>query len=123
MLTQLQMQNNDLLAGNNSQNETIICWLDRIAHVLCGIKHNTDAEVKLQTYLADILELVHAREAMEVATHHGLKERIDKCCPDLVPKPQPCFEDCEAPTPPVYRPMKPDWKPIHFEQPEITRKD
>ncbi len=124
VLIQLQIQNNDLLASNDKQNQTIICWLDHVAHVLCDIKHNTDAEVSLQKHISatlsnvdDILELVHAREAMEVMNQNELKKRLEECCPKVEPAPQPCFENCESPRLPDYNPVKPDWTPIHYATP------
>ncbi len=121
VLIQLGIQNNDLLASNDKQNQTIICWLDHVAHVLCDIKHNTDSEVKLQkemsatlSHLDDILELVHAREALEVLNQQELEKRLEECCPKEVPAPQPCFENCESPRLLDYHPVKPDWQPIHY---------
>jgi hypothetical protein len=123
-LIQAQLQNNELLAGNNEQNETIICWLDRIAHVLCDIKHNTDTEVQLQiemsatlSHIDDVLELVHSREALEVQNRYSLENRLAECCPEDEPEPQPCFTDCEGPRLPEPVPFDLDWKPIQFEQP------
>ena len=124
VLIRLGIQNNDLLASNDKQNQTIICWLDHIAHVLCDIKHNTDTEVKLQkemsatlSHLDDILELVHAREALEVLNQQELEKRLEECCPKEEPAPQPCFENCESPRLPDYQPVKPDWQPIHYTTP------
>lgn len=124
VLIQLGIQNNDLLASNDKQNQTIICWLDHIAHVLCDIKHNTDTEIKLQREMSttlehvdDILELVHAREAMEVMNQNEIEKRLDECCPKEEPVPQPCFENCASPTLPDYHSVKPDWKPIQYNRP------
>lgn len=124
VLIQLGMQNNDLLAANDKQNQTIICWLDHIAHVLCDIKHNTDAEVKLQkemsatlSHLDHILELVHSRAAMEVLNQEKLEHRLEECCPKKEPVPGPCFENCAAPALPDYNPIKSDWTPIHYNRP------
>lgn len=128
VLISLQIQNNELLAGNNEQNKTMICWLDRIAHVLCDIKRNTDAEVELQeeisttlTHLDDILELVHSREAMEVANRYDMEDRLEVCCPEEEVEPKPCFRDCESPKLADYKPAQPDWKPVHFEQPKDNK--
>lgn len=124
VLIQLGIQNNDLLASNDKQNQTIICWLDHVAHVLCDIKHNTDTEIKLQkemsttlSHLDDVLELVHAREAMEVKNQYDLESRMEECCPKKDPDPQPCFRDCESPRLPDYNPVKTDWKPIRYPTP------
>jgi hypothetical protein len=121
VLIQLQIQNNNLLADNNKQNTTIICWLDHIAHVVCDIKHNTDTEVKLQTEMAatlshldDVMELVHAREAMEIKNQYEMEKRLEECCPKEEPAPQPCFKDCESPKLLDYNPVRPDWQPIRY---------
>jgi hypothetical protein len=123
VLIKLQTQNNDLLASNDKQNQTIICWLDHVAHVLCDIKHNTDTEVKLQkemeatlSHLDDVLKLVHAREAIEVGNQYDLEKRLQECCPEKEPEPQPCFKNCESPKLPDYNPVKTDWKPIIYQQ-------
>lgn len=128
-LIQLQAQNNQLLAGNNQQNETIICWLDKIAHVLCDIKRNTDKEVSLQkdmsttlTHLDDIFELAHAREAVEVTNRYALEERIAECCPPKEERPKPCFENCIAPRLPDFKPIRTDWKPVQFEKPKEDKR-
>jgi len=124
VLIQLQIQNNDLLASNNEQNKTIICWLDHVAHVACDIKHNTDAEVKLQkeiltrlSHLDNVVELVHAREAMEIKNQQELAKHLEECCPKKEPEPQPCFKDCESPKLSGYNPIKTDWKPIRYSTP------
>lgn len=124
VLVQLQQQANDLLASNDKQNQTIICWLANIAHVLCDIKRDSDEEVRLQKELVksiehvdDILTLVHSREAMEVHNQHELEERIEHCCPKKEPEPKPCFSECAAPALPDYHPIKSDWTPIRFPRP------
>lgn len=122
VLIQLQAQNNNLLAANDKQNETIICWLYNIANVLCDIKRNTDTEVQLQKNISaalahanKILELVHAREAIEVERQDAIEQRMDKCCPKPEPPVQPCFKECEPPRLPDYNPIKIDWKPVHYQ--------
>jgi hypothetical protein len=123
LLIQLEMQSNDLLASNDKQNQTIICWLDHIAHVLCDIKHNTDTELKVQknisatlTDLDDVFDLVHAREAMEVRNQRQVEKRLEECCGKPDPEPPPCFQNCEAPKLPDYHPIKSDWKPVRFDR-------
>jgi hypothetical protein len=121
VMIQLQAQNNDFLAANDKQNETIICWLHNIANLLCEIKRDSDAEVHMQktisttlTRLDKVLELVHARETVEVERQDGLERRMEECCPIKEPEPQPCFSVCESPQLPSYRPIQSDWKPIKF---------
>lgn len=121
VLIQLQAQNNELLAANNEQNKTIICWLDNIADVLCEVKRNTDDEVKLQTdisetlhHVDDITELANSREAIDVANRYALEDRMDECCPDKEEPVRPCFEECKPPKTPDFKPIKNDWKPVQF---------
>jgi len=124
VLIKLQTQSNDLLATNNKQNATIICWLDHIAHVACDIKHNTDAEVKLQkeisatlSHLDQVSNLVHSREAVEIRNQQEFVKRLEECCPTDEPRPQPCFKDCASPKLPDFQPIKSDWQPIRFTTP------
>lgn len=119
----LQHQTNDLLHVNNQQNEVIICWLKNIAKVLCDIKHNTDASVKLVKeinltliHIDKITELVHAAQAMEVLKHKELQDKIEVCCPPKHPEPGPCFEACESPHYPPYKPVDIKWSPIKYDQ-------
>lgn len=121
MLIALGMQANHLLSENNEQNRTMICWLTNIANTLCDVKRNTDKEVALQTDLSatlhhmdDIGELVHSREAMDVANHYELEERVNKCCPPKEEPVRPCFDPCVAPKPAKFEPIKTDWKPVKY---------
>lgn len=66
----------------------------------------------LLTHMDDILELVHAREAMDILNRNDLKTQIEECCRKEEPPPKPCFDECESPRLPEYRPIKQDWKPI-----------
>lgn len=121
ILIALGMQANQLLADNNKQNDTIICWLTNIANTLCDIKRNTDKEVALQTDLSatlhhidDITELVNGHEAVEVANRNELKQRLDECCPPKTEPVRPCFEPCTSPKTTGFVPIKIDWKPVAF---------
>jgi hypothetical protein len=121
VLIALQLQNNNLAAENNKQNATVICWLDNIANVLCDIKRNTDQEVLLQTRMATtldhvdaVLEQAYPAGALAVRKLDELEQRIERCCPDKVPEPEPCFRRCEAPQLIPYEPIRTDWKPVDF---------
>lgn len=118
----LQQQNNQLLYLNDKQNQAIICWLNIIASELCKLLHLTKDEVELQTeinntlsHMNKIIELVHAREAMEVMKTDAIEQRLEECCPHVKPTPEPCYEECETPRPPDYKPIETNWKPIHFQ--------
>jgi hypothetical protein len=128
VLVNLGMQQNQLLEENNKQNETIICWLTNIANTLCDVKHNTDQEVMLQTdishtlhHLDDIAELVNAKEAVEVSNRYAIEKRIDECCPPKHEPPKPCFEKCEAPRHVPFEPVKTDWKPVEYRNPDAPK--
>lgn len=121
VLIALGTQADQLLAENSEQNRTIICWLTNIANTLCDIKHNTDKEVALQKDLSttvhhmdDIGRLVHAHEAMDVANHYELEQRMNKCCPRQEEAVRPCFDPCVAPKPIRPEPIKTDWRPIRY---------
>ena len=121
VLIALGSQANQLSAENNEQNRTIICWLTNIANTLCDIKHNTDEEVALQTDLSDtvhhiddIEELVNAHEAMEVANHNDLEDRINECCPPPIEPIRPCFDQCKSAREIPFRPIKTEWKPVIY---------
>ncbi len=124
ILIQLGLQANALSEENNAQNRTIICWLSNIANTLCDIKHDSDKQVRLQTDIAttlhhvdDMAELVHAREALEVAKRQELEKKVEKCCPPPIEPLRPCFEPCVAPNPIRFDPVKFDWKPVIFTNP------
>ncbi len=121
MLITLEMQENQLSAENNEQNRTIICWLTNIANTLCDVKRNTDKEVALQADLSatvhhidDIGQLVHAREAMDVANHDELEDRMNECCPPAEEPVLPCFDPCASPKPIRFKQVKIGWKPVHY---------
>jgi hypothetical protein len=119
VLISLGTQANELAADNNNQNETIICWLTTIANVLCDIKRDMDEEIALQTAMAatlkhlnDIGELVHGREAIEVANRDEIQQRLDSCCPPEVEPVEPCFEPCISPTISESVRVKSTWEPL-----------
>lgn len=121
VLISLGIQANQLLAENNEQNRTMICWLTNIANTLCDVKHDTAKEVVLQKDLSatlhhidDIGELVNSREAMDVANNYELEAKIDKCCPPEEEPVLPCFVPCLLPKPVDYKPIRPDWSPVKY---------
>ena len=121
VLIALGLQSNQLMAENNEQNKTAICWLTNIANTLCDVKHNTDKEVVLQTdissvlhHIDDIGEIVNARAAVEVGNRYEIEARLDECCPPDEEPLRPCFDNCESPKARKYGPVKTDWKPVVF---------
>ncbi len=125
VLIALGIQQGQLLEENNRQNDTTVCWLTNIANTLCDVKYNTDKEVQLQTDLShllhhidDMAELAYAREAIEVAKRYELEHRMDECHPPEQEPPQPCFEACQSPTRVRFDPVKTDWQPVRYGQPD-----
>jgi hypothetical protein len=115
---------NSLLIINAEQNQTIICWLSTIADLLCRELRKMNSIIDIETRTRDavittesLLELVHAREAVEVERAAQLEAEIRKCCPPPEPQPEFCFEPCKLRETPVYKPQGQDWKPRQHESP------
>src|SRR5262249_24102401 len=84
--------------------------LSTLADLSCRQLRRLDTEVELLTSindsianLRDILQLVHARETVEVERRDALSQRLDACCPTPTPDPEPCFEPCREPDEAAYR--------------------
>ena len=111
-------QTNAHLETQISQNDAIICWLYKIAKLLClqlrELQRHTELTIEiLETVkaLEGILELVHAREFVEYQRKLELEEKIDECCPPDPWRPKPCFEPCPDPKTVEYKPQGQDWTP------------
>ena len=107
-----------LLADGVQQNTAIICWLEKSAELLCRILRRVDTLIDVDTVTKDailktseLVDLVHAREALEVRKQAELRARIDACCPPPVPPPEPCYDPCPEPRLRTYDPQGQDWKP------------
>lgn len=94
----------NLLDINRRQNDTIICWLETIADLLCRQLHRLNTQVELQKLMAEqlvrltaVTELVHPREFIEVSHRNDLTARIDACCPPEPERPEECYAGCKAP--------------------------
>lgn len=117
-----QVQTNILLDINNKQNETIICWLKNIADLLCRILHRANTQVTLQKEIRSalsninmIIELVNAREAVEVQKRIELNKKIEVCCPPKEIPEEQCYDECAAPKHEPYKPGSIDWKPVKYD--------
>lgn len=93
-----------LLEINDEQNQVALCWLQTLANLACEQLRRLDRQIELQTSIdrstanvRDILQLVHAREALEVQRTNELSDRIEACCSEEPGEPEPCFEPCKAP--------------------------
>src|SRR5262249_51082822 len=114
-----QNETNSLLRENNEQNRVIICWLSTLADLSCRQLHRLDTQIELLrsidsavTNLRDVLQLVHARETVEVERRDALSRKVDACCPPPTTEPEPCFEPCHEPESTAYQPKLPDFTPL-----------
>jgi hypothetical protein len=109
---------NSIALHQVAQNNTIICWLDNVAELLCGMTRKMTRQIELQDSLVTsldrlegIAELVHSREAVEFDRERKLKEEIERCCPPEETPPEPCPEPCRSPRPDLHDPRGQDWQP------------
>jgi hypothetical protein len=121
VLIEGQKQGNALLKTQVSQNDVIICWLKIIAEIECRQLHRLEELVALSTELRDdvdhlrsVGDLVHSREAVELANDAAIKARLDACCPPKKPEPHPCFEPCCEPEVVIYEPEPIPWQPLPY---------
>ena len=95
-----------LLLYEIAQNNTIICYLAKIAQQTCALLNEaalqTAAQQAMREDLADLKQLFAlANPAAAVEQHRleALEEKIEKCCPPPVPEPPCKFARCEEPGP------------------------
>ncbi len=107
-----------LLEDNVEQNGTIICWLKIQADLECRMLRRLDTLIEIDTVTRDavvrlekILELVHARETLEVERLDAAEAKITECCPPEPEKPEPCYEPCREGELNNYEPKGQDWQP------------
>jgi len=117
-ILEAQKQGNSIGEHQIQQNDTIICWLDNIAELLCGMTRKMTRQIELQEQIAGsvarvegIAELVHPGEVAEYDRNKELERRIEECCPPPEEPPEPCPEACRTPEPDLYKPKGQSWKP------------
>jgi hypothetical protein len=114
-----QNETNALLNYERQQNDTIICWLTKIADLLCTVVHRLDTEIEIETGIHDDVkqmkatgELVYGSQTVEVLRLCELNKRVSECCPKPKPDPKPCFEPCTEPPYAPYKPQTGDYQPL-----------
>ena len=114
-----QKETNALLNYERQQNDTIICWLSKIARLLCTVIHRLDTEIEIDAKIAEdvkqmkaTFELVYGTETVEVLRRCELSKRIAECCHKPEPEPKPCFEPCTEPPYVPYKPTVGDYQPL-----------
>jgi hypothetical protein len=104
---------------NNEQNRVVLCWLETIANLECEQLRRLDRQIEIQESIdsstanvRDVLQLVHAEEALVVQRDRELAARIEECCPPERPEPEPCFEPCRSKEPKPYKRKISSYDPI-----------
>lgn len=95
---------NKLLTYQIEQNDTIICYLAKIAWQTCALLNEaalqTAAQQAMRRDLDDLkqlYELANPAAAVEQHRLEALKDQIERCCPPPKPEPPCRFEKCEQP--------------------------
>lgn len=103
-LDQLVTYTNQLLAYQSEQNETIICYLAKIAKQTCELVNQsvlqTAAQQAMRSDLHDLRqlsELANPAAAVEQHRLEALNRKIEACCPPSVPAPPCTYEPCKTP--------------------------
>jgi paraquat-inducible protein B len=95
---------NQLLLYEIQQNDTMICYLEKITRQTCALLNEaalqTAAQQAMRADLDDLrqlYELANPAAAVEQARLEALKAQVEKCCPPPVPAPPCKFEPCKQP--------------------------
>jgi hypothetical protein len=95
-----------LLQYEIAQNDTIICYLGKIAQQTCALLNEAALQTAAQQAMrADIhdlkqlFELANPAAAVEQHRLEVLKAQVEKCCPPPVTEPPCKFQKCEEPPP------------------------
>lgn len=95
-----------LLQYEIAQNNTIICYLGKIAQQTCALLNEAALQTAAQQAMrADIhdlkqlYELANPAAAVEQHRLDELKAQVEKCCPPPVPEPPCKFQTCDEPGP------------------------
>jgi ABC-type transporter Mla subunit MlaD len=97
----------------SGQQDTALCYLEKIARTTCSLLNEAHEQTLLQrtssaalTQLLEMYKTDHADAALNLARHQESQAELERCCPPAV-EPPPCqFEPC-APPDPIHLP-KPD---------------
>ncbi len=99
-----------LLNYQIEQNNTIMCYLAKIAQQTCALLNEATLQTAAQqaiqadvSGLKQLYALANPAAAVEQGRLEALEARIEKCCPPAKPKPPCIFEPCETPGDPPQR--------------------
>jgi hypothetical protein len=95
---------NQLLLYQIQQNDTMVCYLEKITRQTCALLNEaalqTAAQQAMRADLDDLkqlYELANPAAAVEQSRLEDLKAQVEKCCPPTVPTPPCKFEPCKQP--------------------------
>jgi hypothetical protein len=107
---------NQLLLYQIQQNDTMVCYLEKITRQTCALLNDAALQTAAQQAMREDLddlrqlyELANPAAAVEQHRLEALKAQVEKCCPPPVPTPPCKFEPCKQPgdVPPPPRPQEP----------------
>jgi paraquat-inducible protein B len=101
---QLLTYENQLLTYEIEQNNTIICYLEKITRQTCALLNESarqtaaDEEMARDIHdLEQLYELANPAAAVEQDRLEALKHQVERCCPPPKPEPPCKFEPCPRP--------------------------
>ena len=104
LLAKLLSESNSILGHITSQEDTVMCLLDKIAQSACALLNEaakqTVAQMQMRDHLSDLTFMYatdHPGSALELARAKAAADRVDACCPPETPGPACQFEPCDRP--------------------------
>ncbi len=95
---------NELVNYEIQQNDTIICYLAKIASQTCSLLNEAALQTAAQQAirrdihdLKQLYELANPAAAVEQHRLEALEAQLEKCCPPTAPSPPCSFEPCQKP--------------------------
>jgi paraquat-inducible protein B len=95
---------NQLLLYQIQQNDTMVCYLEKISRQTCALLNEAALQTAAQQAMREDLdelrqlyELANPAAAVEQHRLEALKAQVEKCCPPAVPTPPCKFEPCKQP--------------------------
>lgn len=115
-ILEVQRQANAHLATLVDQNDVMLCWMAKMAELLCQQLRVLEKDLAVHEHvlatmraLEGVVALVHAREKLEYQTKLELEAKISACCPRTADPPKACYEPCREPEVTTYDPKGQDW--------------
>jgi hypothetical protein len=95
---------NQLLLYQIQQNDTMVCYLEKITRQTCALLNEAALQTAAQQAMREDLddlkqlyELANPAAAVEQSRLEDLQAQVEKCCPPPVPTPPCKFEPCKQP--------------------------